>query len=199
MNGDITVVGIVHGDHRIEDIGYVIPQGIAITIPGNLAYQSKDLWRGISQKCLFLLKSGSSIPVVGPVQTVKEHPDYKALELEILRKEELISNLKSQIRSLEKKIQEAVQAPSDPRLEEILGILKERPQTVVVQSIAVPAQAPVQAPMNDLISIEAPQFIPETIRPTVQDAQLETQKETSEGSGVAAASTELRKFRKRSQ
>jgi len=58
---DVTVVGLTNPIFEIRDIGESVPEGVTVRIPAAKAHTSKDLWLGISQKKLFVVKSGVAV------------------------------------------------------------------------------------------------------------------------------------------
>lgn len=59
MNG-VMVIGLVAGEHTIEDIKVDVPHRVAVQIPGHLAQRSRDLQEAIQAKKI--LKLSGSLP-----------------------------------------------------------------------------------------------------------------------------------------
>jgi len=198
--GDVTVIGLVHGAHIIADIGWEIPQGQAITIPGHLAHLSKDLWRGISQRLLFKLNSG----IVGDTAAGPElMQEIRKLKEQLRLKDETIAGLEAEVYELKSKLHTQMLSSEkllmdSGKLDDILNRLKDFPSVTYVPAPTHTIDMTVLAsPGNGLVELAEPAYIPETIKPEVQDSQIEeVQKETSEKSSLAKASSKLRNLRK---
>jgi len=205
---DVVVTHVRTGTWLIEDIGIDVPHGVIVTIPADKALQSKDLWRAISQRILFRFHPGPihkeapapSAPVAAPAplpklpdatpylapeqiaRALSEHGDFLREALD-MRDSSLHAVLLSQ--------QETIKSLQDS-LRDIMTAVQER--TVAAarghESAAGPARSP------DQVSTEVPMFIPSTIKPKdVDEAHVNVQTDAQEGSGVAGASSALRKMK----
>jgi hypothetical protein len=182
---DIRVVGLVAGNHMIEDIARDVPYGTTVVIPGELALMSKDLWRSISQKFLYQLPS---IPLTTPTSVTDS--DRKRLE-------SYISELEAHVLRLElenKGLREAQQIAIDSKLDAILSAVGS------IKTVAQPSHfvthAQTSAYKDDFVDGSAPTFLPSEIKPTdVEDSRIDVQRESST-SGVSEAAQRLRKIRK---
>ena len=179
---DVKVIGLMAGTYFLEDIGMEVPQGVTVTIPARDAHISKDLWRAISQRCIFQLKPGPSSP---------ESSGASSAELELLREQVRLlteANTRLQMRL-------AAQDPpqdSSQKLDAILALLHSS-GPVALGAPVVRAHAPVP---DGVVSGDVPTFIPSQIKPEGVDVQISTTPEESAGTGVTDAASALRRFRK---
>jgi hypothetical protein len=182
--GDVRVIGLVAGTHLIEDIARDVPHGVTVTIPGELAVRSKDLWRAIAQKCIFQLPSASP-----PLERVAA----QAVDPERPRLDARIRELEDQIRSLEgeNKGLRGSSAQSDDRDQKLDSILAAL-QTGAVFSSSFPSGVPIKK--QEVADGTAPTFLPSEIRSRDMDARIDIQSESSV-SGVSEAAERLRKIR----
>jgi hypothetical protein len=194
VSGDVKVFGLTPGTYVLSDIGMDVPQGVTVTIPGAKAYASKDLWRAISQKCVFHLSSGPSVAPGSPVKPNTEMEDLrgqlKALTDENARLREALAAKVSEapLPSIVPAADSQVQA----KLDDIMALLRA--------GGPLPAgyRPGVDSPVgNGLVSGETPTFIPSTIKPgDVDVVQISTTPEESNGAGIGGAASALRKLRK---
>ena len=189
-NGDVRVVGLVAGNHLIEDIARDVPYGSVVSIPADLALISKDLWRSISQKFLYQL------PTIPTTQAVSIMPDEKQrLEHYAKELEGHVSRLESENRDLKEQLkgwQEKSDAMMAGKLDSILAMLQS----------GVPVQGGAFVRGNDssqrevpMVDGSAPTFLPSEIRPKDLEARIDVQPASS-SSGVSEAAERLRKLRK---
>lgn len=176
--GDIRVVGLVMGTHVLEDIGMDVPHGITVTIPAAKACVSKDLWRAISQRCIFQLQSGA--PSAVPKVADTSEADGLREQVRLLLAEN--ARLKTALAVKE----EAAQA----KLDTILALLQAggRPQPIGVAKVSTPDLG--------VVSGEVPTFIPSQIKPDNVEVQIVPASMESLGQGVSEAASALRKFRR---
>ena len=189
--GDVKVIGLTMGTYVIEDIMMDVPMGVTVTIPGARAYASKDLWRGISQKRLFQLHPGSSVPAV--VQRPPDNVEVDALRGQIRSLVE--DNLRLREALATKVPAPAPQPPPPPpkldesKLDDILALLRSG-----LAGTAVSGRA--EASSNGAVSGDVPNFIPSQIKPENVEVKISTTPEERSGEGVQGAAEALRKFRK---
>jgi hypothetical protein len=183
---DVTVVGLAPYTVILEDIRMDVPPQQTVTIPGDLASTSKDLERTISQRLVFRLNNPvNARPTVNlelerfKIQVAQLEAENKRLQAEIQRLESLLRERPSAV---------------DPRLEEILSLLRSRPEGSLE---FVPTGAPQRtAPVTSgVVEVEVPQYIPERISPEVVGGRVNIQKETTDAPGVDEAKGALRKLR----
>lgn len=198
MTGDVTVVGMVSGRHVIEDIGYSVSLNQQVTIPGNLALVSKDLWRAISSRCLFQLKPTLTKPTSTEEAKTEENlqAEISALRSQLALKDKRIQDLEVALVQTQKQLVE-FEGGQAGKLDAILNLLKDRPQQVIVQEKRVSGIVESRETSLDLVQLEVPAFIPATIRPEITESQVEVQSSTSTSSGVEDASSKLRQLRKK--
>lgn len=190
-SGDIRVLGLVSANHVIEDISQNVPYGATVTIPASLAVQSKDLWRGISQRCLLQLPSSApSLQLQQPpVQPVVDHSSHL---------NEQIKTLNSQVQALMAENQTlrasmaSVSVESASKLDSILMMLQNGVSAAPAQ--AGTRMAPKAAP-EEVADGSAPTFLPSQIRPTDMHGHIDIQGESTE-SNVSSVADRLRKLKK---
>lgn len=196
MVGGITVAGLVTGTHLIEDIKIAVPHQIAVFIPADLAYRSKDLWRGISQRRLFQLTGGSGLAVESN-NRVLPPPNT---DLEDFRAEN--KRLKQQLEEAQRQnlsLQDALQAMQG-QLTSILRLLGriENGEVPILRGISGPGlEAPKAAPLPVLPMVvggEVPAFIPDDIHPDAAKTNIDA--EVIVGSSVADQVKALRAARR---
>lgn len=180
---DVTVMGLVMGTHLIADIGMDVPHGVSITIPGELAVRSRDLWLGISQKKLFRLGAGARPS--GPGRP----PPPKVTEAEALLARNKL--LEAEVETLKGALGE-----QGSKLDAILAALAARPQVINTTVIQGGPQTPVRA-NPDVVGGEAPTFIPSEIKPKNAEVRAEVKTAEAEGAGVSDAGAKLRQLRKK--
>lgn len=190
LKGDYVVAGMVTGTHVIEDIGIPVPHQVAVRIPANLAHRSKDLWRGLQQKRLFLLTGGTFVDSGVEAQQVVAVPVADDTESCRLRKE--LEAAKKENEALRGVL--GVLQAQDDKLEAILtvlGQLSTNPQAVV-------APVSVAKVENDVVGGEVPMYIPsDGLKPKDAEANLQVVENTLEGDSVKDAAQKLKKLRSR--
>lgn len=188
--GDIRVFGLVAGTHVLEDIGMDVPHGREVTIPAEKAARSKDLYRAINQKKLFVLPSQPP-----PAQAPLGHISDSLLQERNHFLEERNKQLEEENRGLREALRAAI-AQQD-RLDRILKAVEavKLPETIYVNGGAGAAQA---APREEIADGAAPHFIPAEIAPRDAETRIDSQRESVESSGVSAAAERLRKMRRES-
>ena len=193
---DIRVLGLVQGTHVIEDLGRDVAYGVEVRIAARDAALSKDLWRGISTKCLF------QIPQAAPPAFHYPEPPKAApapiVTTTAVQDPQLTSqvqNLTSQMRTLEeenKSLREAMKQNSDANAEKLDAILS----AVQNGAFAAPAgNGATTAPKEEVADGSAPTFLPSQIRPTDMEARIDIQG-TSADSTVSSARERLRQLKK---
>jgi hypothetical protein len=191
---DIIVFGIAPGTHTVEDIHVDVPSGQEVTIPGETAYKSKDLWRAINQKQLFLIRA---VPNAPPVQV----PVSAAVEQE-LREQVVRLEAENQQLRVELHQQQAESQKSMLETQKMMTAQQERLDALLkmLSSGAIYTQgvAPKAVGADDtVIDGSAPAFIPESITPKTTETRIDTKTEQSESTGVSGAAGRLREMRQR--
>jgi len=184
--GDVKVIGMVSPSHKIEDIRREVPHGVTVTIPGELAVQSKDLWRGISQHHLFQLPSAAP---PAPTSTQQAASNTSQLETQV-------QELSSRVRALEaenKELRDKDDTQTARKLDEILAALQERPVVVMPGQVAT-AAAPVTE--EETVDGSAPMYLPDQIHPEDANVRIDVKGESATSDAVSAANA-LRKLRKK--
>lgn len=177
--GDIRVIGLVAGTHVLEDIGMDVPHGVTVVIPGDKAVRSKDLWRALSQRCIFQLPTAS--PSQYPVS-------YNRGNVETNN-----SNLSAQVKALEaenKILRESLQQTSQSYEEKLNLILL----AVQKNSRGFEGQKAPVLLAGEEVDGTAPLFIPSEIHPKDVDVRIDVQGEASQ-SNVSDTADRLRKIR----
>lgn len=195
-DGDITVVGMVGETHLIEDIGVLVPRGVAVTIPGPMTLISKDLHRGISQRFLMRVYNAPSPLKIadGPSKEERERleTEIQRLKAQVQALEARNVVLEAQVDSLHLELGDA--KAKDAKLDAILSAIQERPAVVqhVVQAGPVSASKPEVA---ETVDGDAPMFIPSVIKPEKVEERVAIQEETT-SSSVSSAASKLKALRK---
>lgn len=207
-NGDI-VVCAVSVDVVIEDISCNVPRQVPVTIAGDRASKSKDLWRYLSQGTLFRLdirnvpqRSLAVVPEV--VQDSNLVGQTVALSEEVSQLRSTLSLNKAAYENSLRRLQdenvrlrleldeERVKSTQLTKLDDILGLLQKQPvRSVLVMPQSAPSAQ--DSPVDD----SAPKYIPSQIK---SDAVIEggttVQESRSDGGSVSSASKALRDRRK---
>lgn len=183
----IKVLGLVTGEHHLDDLNITIPHNVVVEIPIEQALVSKDLWRAISQRLIFKLH-GPAERVIAP-QTARPAPPppapVPAVDDERIRSmERENANLRQQL------------ASQNDKLDAILTALQQRP-VVVQQIVSGPPTGTVKqaAVMSDVVDDAPPMFIPSTIKPEITDSKIEIEKSESEGSALSTVGQRLKALR----
>lgn len=181
MIGGMIVVGLVTGDHYLEDIQVVVPHKVAVPISPEQALRSKDLYKALQQGRIFKLDGGT-----GVVPEIKPQPVPQIEE----------SRLKSELKASERR---------NVALESELGAIKSQLGSILEllrSGASVPAQAsasvlaPITPPPSDVVEVDVPMFIPNTIKPEDVEARIDVKKDVSGDTGLSDAAAKLRKLRK---
>lgn len=190
---DVRVIGLVMSTHVIEDIAMDVPHGVTVIIPADKAARSKDLWRAISQKCLFQIKTAG--PPVGFVPGSADRKDAVAIQSRLAALESRNSSLESESKALREQLA-AAQARQQGTLEAILEQLKNQPAPQVVQLSGSGGSNGSSVKSSEVVGGDAPTFIPGQIRPDGAETRIGTQEVTAE-SDVGSVADRLKKLRER--
>lgn len=194
MTGDVMVSGMVTGTHIIEDIGVPVPHQIAVRIPAELAHRSRDLWRGLQQKRLFLLKGGSGLSVTSTPTPTPPAPAAPAAPVANGALEEENKRLRKELAATKKEATELRKALNNQgeKLEAILtaiGRLEGKQAVAVAEGVRAAVEA---------VGGEVPLFIPsDKLKPEDAEASIQVKESTSEGASVADAASKLKGLRKK--
>lgn len=200
MKGGFTVTGLVTGGWFLEDIKVSVPHGVAVYIPADQAYKSKDLWRSVQQGRVFPLTGGAGLAVEPPTSksTTPEASDKADLEAENKKLRRLLGETKRQKDALQQSV-ESMQG----QLTSILSALGriengEVPiATVVVPQVVTQVQAlPAQPEVSKAVGGEVPTFIPDNLTPEDAKPSIDVKAEVVEGSSVSDTAKMLRRARK---
>lgn len=188
VKGDYVVAGMVTGTHVIEDIGIPVPHQVAVRIPADLAHRSKDLWRGLQQNRLFLLKGGFSISGA-PENVIIESPGAPNGDLvaENRRLCQELDSAKKENEALRKTLQ-----AQEGKLEAILTAIGRLGEgQVVVQATNIKAAV-------EAVGGEVPMYIPsEGLKPKGAETSIQVIESTSEGAAVLDAAQKLKGLRRK--
>ena len=198
---DVRVMAVKTGTVHVEDIGVSVPHGTVVSIPGDKALASKDLWRYISQRLLFQLHAGpihrgSPVPlpdIPKPVATPQgsfppPSPQVEALLKEALEQRERV--LYAALMAQQERLL-AVEA----KLDAVLDAVKQ--PRVVVQAPVV-SDRPRSTPRAEAELSDTPLFIPSEIGMKDVSARVNVSEEAQE-SAVGDAAAALRKLRRGAQ
>lgn len=204
MTGEVVVAGLVTGTHLIQDIGVTVPHRVAVRIPAEVALQSKDLWRGIQQGFLFKLSAGAglsysstSAPAPTPTPPPVPAPAQSRFEIEnqTLRAENLrLANELSVERQRNLSLQTLLTNLTSglAGVQTALGKLEASPRVVVAGTAEARATGP------EVVGGAVPTFIPAHVLPENVEAQIHTEKETTDRSNLSSAASRLRDMRRQS-
>ncbi len=193
MQGGITVTSVVTGTHIIEDIKVPVPHQIAVFIPIDVAYRSKDLWRGLQTGRLFKLTGGSGLamqssPPMAPSQDRLASKELAALRVENVRLQEELAKSRQRTRTLEEEV-----SGMRGQLGDILSTLGR-----IEKSGGVVGSAPVNATgVSEAVGGEVPTYVPD-IKSDNTKASIQVEKSTTEGSSVEDAASTLKGLRQKS-
>lgn len=187
-NGDVRVIGMVAGNHVIEDLGRDVTYRTIVIIPEDQALMSKDLWRSISQGFLCQVPSA---PYPNPtVSASVPDPDKPRLEKYAAELEAHVVRLVNQNETLKRQLEGSMHVHSE-KLDEILKAIRS----------GVAPEAPYQAVTPTVRALEtvdgtAPTFLPSEIKLRDIDAHITIQGEESTSGAVSEAADRLRQLRK---
>lgn len=186
VRGDVRVIGLVVPSHLVEDIRVAVPHGMTVTIPAEKAAVSKDLWRGVSQKCLFQLPSTGTAASTAMTAA----PRGPAVDVSgILQRMHALESENQQLRSW----MEQSQGQQQETLNAILSAVQSGSNiSYVMQPGAVSGPG---SPREELADGDAPAFIPAEIKPKEAETRIGDKSEEA-ASSVSDASAALRKFRR---
>jgi hypothetical protein len=185
--GDVRVFGLVSGTHVLEDIGMDVPHGREVVIPADKAARSKDLYRAISQKCVYQLPAQPGPQHVAPVTIIRDdvlQERNQFLELRCKQLEQENEQLRGSLRSA---------LAQGERLDTILKAIQD---VKFPEAVYINAPGAVETKVADEIADgTAPQFIPDGIAPKDVEARIDIKAQTSDSS-VSSAADKLRRLRK---
>jgi hypothetical protein len=211
--GDVVVSGI-SDCVPVVDIGYNVPYKVAITIPGDRAYASKDLWKCIGQGRIFVhtMLPAKPEPVAAPEPVIEPVPepipepvvtqesqiDLQA-ELARIQAESTKTRLEFEVKIGRLQAENArlrVEGSKDKgadKLDTIIGLIEKLPtQTVQVVSKVQPET------QGETTDESVPVFIPsKVLGDNSNRGRLSMKESHSDGASVASASKALSKLRKK--
>lgn len=189
VKGDYVVAGMVTGTHVIEDIGIPVPHQVAVRIPADLAHRSKDLWRGLQQNRLFLLKGGFSISGAPEGVTI-ETPEVPAPNNNLVEENRRLCQELDSAKKENDALRKTLQA-QEGKLEAILTAIGRLGEgQVVIQATSVKAAA-------EAVGGEVPMFIPSDVKPKGAESSIQVIESTSEGDSVLDAAQKLKGLRRK--
>lgn len=193
---DVTVMGLVSGTYIIEDIQMDVPHCTVVTIPAEKAHRSKDLWRGISSKQLFQIRTAPvahpAPPHVNGVVEKELRDKQRLLETE---NEELRQKLVDQHVASHRQSEDFTQAMAIQReqLDKVINLL-----AAGVTVGGGSSSQPTAKAVSEVVSGEVPTFIPSSITPKNADARIDI-KTTETDSSVSDAAGKLRGLRQKNR
>ena len=189
LKGDYVVAGMVTGTHVIEDIGIPVPHQVAVRIPADLAHRSKDLWRGLQQNRLFLLKGGFSVSGAPDHMSVEPPPAGIDLVEENRRLVQELDSAKKENAALRKTLQ-----AQEGKLEAILTAIGQ----LNIGQVVIQAVGAKEAP-SEVVGGEVPMFIPsDGLKPKGAETSIQVVESTSGGTSVTDAAQKLKELRRKS-
>lgn len=189
--GDVRVMGLVSGNHVLEDISRDVPYGVVTTIPGELAVQSKDLWRAISQRYILLISTMAPTLQQTPSPVFSSERQY--LEKQIGELSTRLSTLENENRLL----REQGESQTLQKLNEIISALQQNKHVTVVNEVVRIEEKPKikEKPEEEKVDGTAPMFFPRRIYPDDVSVRIDVQGESA-SSEVVGAANRLREIRK---
>lgn len=181
MIGDVQVVGLVPETVPLADIGMDVAHGVVVTIPADLASNSKDLWRAINQHRVFRLQAGPN--PVNPRLAPHLPNDTQQLQDRLV----IVERENAELR--------AALGFERSKFDEILGLLRAG----VMATPGAPALASKFAaatPDLGVVEVATPTFIPSTIKSDSSESRVTVQEGASESGAVSDARSALRKMRR---
>lgn len=185
-NGDVRVFGLVVGTHVLEDIGMDVPHGREVIIPADKAVRSKDLYRAISQKCIYQLPAQPMPTYAAPVTIIRD--DILQERNQFL--EQRCKLLETENEQLRESLRTSM-AQGD-RLDTILKAIQDvkLPDTIFVNGGV--AAAPV---VQEIADGTAPQYIPDEIAPKGVETRIDVKTDSVDSAGLSSAADRLRQMR----
>jgi outer membrane murein-binding lipoprotein Lpp len=188
-SSDVRVFGLVVGTYVLSDIGMAVPYGREVLIPGDKAVRSKDLQKGLSQRCLFQLPDNPP-SYTAPATFIRDdvlQERIRSLELQV----QSLTAHNTRLESENDQLRESVRAATThgDRLDTILQAIQQRGVSVVHTQGERPAQ------VNELADGTAPQFLPAEITPKNAEVRIHTVTEAG-SANIADAAERLRKLRR---
>lgn len=180
---DIIVFGLTVPTCVLHDIGRDVPHGETVTIPGDMAYRSKDLWRAIGQRQIFRITRGPGPNALA--QVPKPAPPPPVVVVPPPSRDEA---LESENRALKEQLLNQSQ-----KLDSIIALLQAGVPMAAIQA------ASSANPHISAVADETPIYIPSLIKPENAEIRIEPQRSESEGSQVSGAAEKLRELRQRAR
>jgi hypothetical protein len=189
-NGDVRVIGMVAGNHVLEDIGRDVPFRTLVIIPEDQALMSKDLWRSISQGALCQIPSA---PYPSSTAALPD-PDKIRMEKYATELEGHVVRLQTENDALKRQLEGGADQHS-AKLDEILKAIKSGVMVAPPQPAQQQAAASRPVP-EETVDGSAPTFLPSEIKPRDIEARINIQGEESNSDAVSDAADRLRQLRK---
>lgn len=214
QQGEYVVVGMVTGTHIIEDINTPVPYQVAVSISLDKGHRSRDLWIGIDQKRLFLLKGVSGavrapqreLPApaapapIAPVQRddselKKTQAELKKIQIELAGSQTKLAGSQTKLTEAlielaeTRKQMAAIQKGHTQKLDSIVSMLSrlETGQVSVVEGVQEALQA---------VGGDTPMFISENIKPKGAETSIQKKEVVLKSSSVKSAASTLRDLKK---
>lgn len=198
MKGGFTVAGMVTGSFLVEDIKISVPHQVAVYIPADQAYKSKDLWRGINQGRLFLLTGGSGLAVepntdmpttVVAADLTEAQADNKKLRQKLGETQQQKMALEESLQSMQGQLTSILRALGRIESGGNGGIaVRGLPQAVAAVAAAVET--------NQAVGGDVPSFIPDGFVSDDAQSNITVEATVVEGSSVQDAAKLLRQARR---
>jgi hypothetical protein len=186
MNGDVRVFGLVAGTHVLEDIGMDVPHGREVTIPAEKAARSKDLYRAVNQKRIFLLPAPPVSQHVAPVTHIRDDV--------LQERNQFLEARNKQLEEENAQLREALRKAmsQEERLDFIYKALQQGLPVLTTSA----ASAEVRTfPAMEIADGTVPQFIPAEIAPKDVQAHIAATRAEGDASGLSEAAARLKKMR----
>jgi seryl-tRNA synthetase len=214
-SGDIVVQAVAE-DLVIQDIRFSVPRGRSVVIPGNLACDSRDLGKLMSQKRIMKLDSNprlDSTLSTQPKSDLVEADQLLVSSTELVELKTQLQKARTELRASAAEVHRLIKELGESRAEcgrllaegnqlraEIAKLKEEdsKLSTILSKIESMPTQVVVQASSKDvpldgsLSEEDVPVFVP-TFGPTKKMAVKE---DKVDGSSAQAASKALKELRK---
>lgn len=189
MQGGVTIVGVVTGEHLIEDIKVLVPHKTAVFISAEDYLRSKDLHRALSQGRVFRIDAAAMYGTNSPPEPPpppRPDPDNQRLRQELAEAAAREAGLTQVLMKIQQEMAD---------IKAGLGRLESRPAVAAGPQTTQVARAQDETWVDG----DAPTFIPTKIMPEDTTAQIRVEKQVAEGSSLNEASNKLRELRKKGQ
>ena len=209
MSSGVTVVGLVHASHVLEDISVEVPYRVAVCIPPNLALRSRDLKTALEEKKVLALNGalppGASFRGLGPVLRAAS-PKARAIRTpepptpvtsttvsDSTLLQEVLAN-QAVLQTLSHTLQGGLQALVS-QLAEVQASLK---RIEALRPVAgIPTTTSPEEPSEVFDGGAVPHFIPAVIKDDSAQVNIQLDEQKTPSSALGSAKTALKSLRRK--